>query len=185
MNGSFSAVREKPGRKYLWYRAYALVVLVAWNAVGLWAWGKEDRMQYALMLMPLMLPALFMVFNLMAFKFRYSIFGPLERMPSPSEPVLEEVSATSGMIGLLHATWPFFRWELYPSGLGFCVHLVGCGFIPLGSIEKIKKGFLGGGRIWHRSPEIRSPVLVSDGRVTERLMEILGAAPGARVLVHP
>jgi len=185
MNGSFAAEpRQKPDRKYLWYRAYALAVLLAWNVVGIWAWGRDGREEYLFVLIPFMLPALFMVFNLMAFKFRYSVFGPLERTPVPSEPVLEEASSTSGMVGLLHATWPFFSWELYPSGLGFCVRLVGSGFIPLGSIEKIKKGLLGSGRIWHSSPEIRSPVLVSHGRVTERLMEILGAAPGAKALVR-
>ncbi len=120
MNGfSSEESRQKPDRRYLWYRGFAAVIVVAWNAVGLWAWGKEDREPYFAMLVPLMLPALFMVFNLMAFKFRYSVFGPLERTPAPSEPVLEQVSATSGMIGLLHATWPFFSWELYPSGLAF------------------------------------------------------------------
>ncbi len=176
--------RPKPDRRYLWYRGFAAVVLVAWNAVGLWAWGKDDREPYFLMLIPLMVPALFMVFNLMAFKFRYSVFGPLERSEPPSEPVVEQVSTTSGMVGLLNATWPFFSWDLYPSGLGFCIRLVGCGFIPLESIRKVRVGFFGGGRIWHQSPEVRSPVLVRSGRITERLMEMLGAAPGSRVLIH-
>jgi len=98
------AARRELGKKHLWYRAYAAVVLLAWNAFGLWAWGREGREQYVLFLLPFMIPALFMVFNLMAFRFPYSVFGTLERTPPPSEPILESVSSTSGMIGLLHAT---------------------------------------------------------------------------------
>lgn len=167
---------RKSGKRHLWYRAYAVVVLLAWNAVGFWAWGRDDREKYVLFLLPLLIPALFMLFNLMAFRFPYSVFGTRERTLPPPEPILESVSSTSGMIGLLNATWPFFSWDLYPSGLAFCVRFVGCGFIPLAAVEKVKKGFLGSCRVWHHSVEVRSPVLVSDGRVTDRLLELMPPA---------
>jgi hypothetical protein len=177
MNGVDESGQLKQSARYIGYRIFAAAVLVAWSGALLAAVTRNSAPTLVLFLLPLMLPALFMVFNLMAFKFSYSVFGPFERSGPPSEEPLEETGSGSGMVGLLHASWPFFSWTLYPSGLGFDIRGIGSGFVPFDEVDKIKKGIFGSLWIRHHSAEVRSPLVIGRGRLTRRMAELAESAP--------
>jgi hypothetical protein len=153
--------RAKDNRRYLFYRAYTVLVILAWNVViGRHFFKREPPGIDVLALVPLFLPALFLVFNLMAFRLPFSAFGAYERTPLPITSPLIEKRFTSGVVGLLNATSPFYSWYLYADGIGFHIFGVGRGFVPLAAVKSSQPAFMGGVTITHDSPEVRSPLRI-------------------------
>jgi hypothetical protein len=62
---------RKPNRRYLLYRAYCGVALVAWNVVGFYGFVHDQDPRLIVPLIPVVVPAIFLAFNLMAFKFSF------------------------------------------------------------------------------------------------------------------
>jgi hypothetical protein len=169
---------RKATRRYLFYRAYAAVALVAWNAVGIYGFARNEDPRLLLPLIPFMLPALFLVFNLMAFKFQFSVFGSQERTPPPSSEPIESSRYTSGMVGLLHATSPFFSWFVYREGLAFNALGIGTGYVPIADIRETKRRLFGGVTVTHESSEVRSPLVIPSRALHEALLQVLSRPIG-------
>jgi hypothetical protein len=110
-----------------------------------------------------------MILNLCAFKFPYSIFGNLERTPSPKKLGVYSVRSNWGQIGWMYASGPFIFYDLYPSGLAISVWSIGKAFLPFQFVEEVKKNIIMGYRIIHHSPEIRSPIVFADKEMFEAL----------------
>ncbi len=154
--------------------------MVLWNAVGLWEFVTMDAgpPTYLPWLVPVVIPALFMVFSVLAFPFRYSVFGAYRRTSHPQEiPVLVKRDLW-GRIAWLHATIPFFSWFVYPSGLGVRLLGVGSAFIPVEHIKRVWRAGLLGWTVHHDWPEIRSPLVVPVRAITEKMREVVVARTG-------
>ena len=164
----------KATRSYIGYRAFCVVGVLTWWAVCILDGLSGEQTHYSLWALPVALPAIFLVFNLMAFRFPYSIFGRLERTSAPSEEPIAIARASSGQVGLLTATSPFFTWRLYRSGISFAVLGVGSGFVSISQITRTKKRFFGGCAVWHSSPEIRSPIAIPSSEIYAQLVPMLG-----------
>jgi hypothetical protein len=160
---------KKPRWSYLFFRCYCLAVLVFWNGYGLYELFT-DRLEPSFTYLELLvIPAILLCFNLLAFPFRYSVFGAFKRTPWPDEPPLCSRRSTYGRVCLMSATVPFFNWHAFPSGLGFSIVGVGKGFIPYSHITGIKEPsfFSAGFKLTHTWPEVRSPVVLSSKKVVE------------------
>ncbi len=158
----------KPRFVYLFCRSYCLIVLLGWNVYGIREFFL-DRAEIPTF-SPLelsVIPAIFMLFSLTAFPFRYSLFGQLKRAPWPEEKPLCTSRSTWGQVGLMTGTVPFFDWYAFPSGLGFSILGVGRGFIPYESIVAVEKSsfWKSGYRVKHSWPEIRNPVVLPHKRM--------------------
>jgi hypothetical protein len=149
---------------------------VAWNVVGIYGFVRDGDPRLIVPLIPVVLPAIFLVFNLMAFKLQFSVFGALQRTSFPEGEPLQSSRGTSGMIGLLHATAPFFSWHIFREGLAFNALGVGKGFIPTRYIQRTQKRFFGGFTVWHESPEVRSPLVIPSSSLHQALQQLLGGA---------
>jgi len=164
----------KNHRHYIFYRVYTVVVGLIWNAAFIFSFFQKEEpdrfLSTFLILLPFVIPAIIMAGSFLAFPFDYSIFGKFERSHLPNEPVLE--SAYGGKVGNWSASWPFITWKLYASGLGVSVSGSGEAFIPIAAITGMKKSFIKGRVILHNSPEVRSPLVVTNDRIYNRLAEI-------------
>jgi hypothetical protein len=163
----------KTTRRYIFYRAYAIVAILAWNVVGIYGFVRNQDPRLLLPLIPFVLPALFLGFNLMAFKFSFSVFGSQERTRPPTCEPLESARYTSGIVGILHATAPFFSWFVYREGLAFKALGIGTGFIPAVHIRGTKRRLFGGVTVSHDSPEVRSPLVIPSKALHQALIQVL------------
>ena len=145
-----------------------MLAVVAWNWVGIQGFlsGGPPGISM-LVLVPVVVPALFMCFNLAAFPFRYSVFGPLVRSKAPDINPLKSFQGSWGRIGWCHASVPFVKYAIYSEGLAISIRGVGAAFLPMTLIESCESGFLRGNRLGHRSPEIRNPISVPRGVFNE------------------
>jgi hypothetical protein len=178
-------VIRKPNRRYLFYRAFCATTLAAWLAVGIYTifafmyYGFEEPAVYGMFvlvgLVPFLVPAIILFDNLTVFKFPFSVFGPFQRTPFPEgEPLL---SVSSGGVEGLLSDGAHFTWHVFPEGIGFNGSSgVGEGFIPVGYIRRTEKRLLGGVTVWHDSPEVRSPLIITSTAVRQILQERLGGA---------
>lgn len=173
---------RKPPWSYLFFRCYCLAALLFWNGFGIWEllYALEtDRLHpWFPYVAPLVIPAIFMCFSLLAFRFKYSVFGEFRRTSWPEEKSVCSARFTGGRVCLMSATVPFFNWHAFPSGLGFSIVGVGKGFIPYGHVTSIKEpSFLSPGfKITHTWPEVRSPVVLSSRKVCEVVREKAGVS---------
>jgi hypothetical protein len=154
---------SKPPFIYLFYRSYCFVALIAWNAYGVCEFFSDSIEFKPFSPLELtIIPAIYMVFSLLAFRFNYSVFGQFKRTPWPQEEPLCRARLTCGRVALMSATVPFFNWYAFPSGLGFTIMGVGRGFVPYDCITEVKKGsfFSAGSKITHSWPEVRSPLVM-------------------------
>jgi hypothetical protein len=156
---------------HIYCSVYAAIVFPVWWAACIADFRSDLVTNYALWVVPVFIPALFMAFNLMAFSWSYSAFGPLRRTAEPTAEPLEVASATSGQVGLLTATAPFFSWRLYSDGIAFTSRGVDTGFVPLSLVTRTKPRLFGGYSVWHSSPEIRSPLGLPSSAVADRLLQ--------------
>ena len=119
---------HKKHRRYLFYRIYCIIVIIVWNVVGLYDFSNESPENYfsteILILILFVIPAMFMIFNLMVFRFPYSIFGKLERRKHHTRNYYDSSTLTGGSINLFWASFPFFSWYLYSDGIGFYIQMV-------------------------------------------------------------
>jgi hypothetical protein len=152
-----ATTRRKPNSRYLLYRVYCVAALVIWNAVGLRDVVSGGHGESLGPFIPMMLPALFMVFNLMVFRFPYSVFGQLERSKAPTEQEIAVSRFTSGSVGGFPATAPFFTWKLHSSGIAFSILAVGTGFVPFAQVKAVEDGWLGF-KVLIESAEVRGPL---------------------------
>lgn len=166
--------RIKASKHYIFYRIYVVVAILAWNFVGFWVFTRALRTSgppvVMLFLVPIAIPAVFMCFNLAAFKFDYSMFGTLERTTSSNDPILEEVRYTGGGIAWLSATAPFLTWRVHPNGLSFHMLGVGSGYVDYSQVTGIKPQS-SGCRISHSSSEVRSPLYIYDKKLCVTLSQ--------------
>ncbi|HEY44511.1 MAG TPA: hypothetical protein G4O11_11075 [Anaerolineae bacterium] len=172
--------RRKRHRRYLFYRAYCVTFALGWNVVGIWQFVvMQNPPVVLLVLLPFVIPALFMLFNLMAWRFAFSVFGAYERSQAPAEPPLEQLRATSGAIGLLFGTSPFFTWTLYEGGIGVSVLGIGAGYVPLDRFVEVRISRRGC-TIRHNSSEVRSPLDLPPGKLSRHLNELWDEYRGAQ-----
>jgi len=144
------------------------------RSAGIYGFAHDRDPGILVPLIPVVLPAIFLVFNLMAFKFPFSVFGPLQRTPFPPDQPLQSARATGGAIGLLRASAPFFSWHIFRQGLGFSSFGIGKGFIPTQYIQRTQKRWFGGFTVWHVSPEVRSPLVIPSASLHQALQQLLG-----------
>ena len=173
---------RKSHRRYLVYGPFCALTVVAWNVIGIGAMARAwpaDRLIY---LVPPLLVALFLLFNLGAFRLPFSFFGLWERTALPNEQPLYTESGCSGRIGWLNGRGPFFTWSVFPSGLGVQSAL-GAGYIPWGKVHSARKRWLVGLELRHSSLEVRSPVVLPSAHFVEAVRTALEQS-GSRVKVE-
>jgi hypothetical protein len=169
--------RRKPHKRYLFYRAYCLAAMLAWNATGLLGLFGQLEFQRCLThlmlaMVPLFLPALFMAMSLAVFPFRFSIFGAYERTPLPAERPTYRRSLSHGGVWWFRASVPFVTWTVFPSGLGISILGIGTAFLPAEQITELKQGLFS--RVLrHTSPELRNPVYMPGRRLAREVTAIL------------
>jgi len=165
--------KEKTDRRYIFYRYYCVVVVVLW--IGVNAFIKSlpihEFLLLSLVIVPFVVPAIFMVLNLGAFKFQYSVFGPLERSLTPKETASYISRGTSGAIGWIRGSMPFFSYWIYPSGMGISVLGAGKAFLSFNCVDDVQQEYLRGHRIIHHSPEIRSPISLPSEKLFSAFQE--------------
>jgi hypothetical protein len=163
----------KPVIQYMFYRVYCLSCILIWNVVGIWAFRQQLRQEessfsdFLILLLPFVLPALFMVFNLFAFPFKYSAFGKYRRTSPPPEIPVFTARANGSRIGWVQL---FFTVKLYSSGPGLFIWGVGKAFIPYEDIVDIEKTLFGRYRLRHTNPEVRNPIIFSDKKLYQQLV---------------
>lgn len=166
----------KMHKNYIFYRLYGILAILVWNAACLWEFTRgfpHGPPKYIFMVLPIMLPAMFMGFNLSVFPLKFSVFGPYERTSFPNEPSIIEKRASSGRISWFHASIPFFTWIVFPSGLGIKIFGVGSGFIPVEQMTQLQQKFLQGYELKHNSAEIRSPIVLPSKDIFEAVQVIM------------
>ena len=164
--------KPKTHRRYLFYRAYCVTFGLAWHVAVIWQFVVMQEPPFVfLALVPFVIPVAFMVGNLMAFPFSFSVFGPLERSAAPHQLPLQRIRATSGGVGLLFGTFPFFTWKLYQGGIGFSALGIGAGYVPLDKLVEVKSSLLGC-TIRHNCAEVRSPLNLPRGKLSRHLNEL-------------
>ena len=168
--------RKKSGKHYIFYRIYVVVAILAWNFVGFWLFaraGTSEPPVVMLFLVPIVIPAVFMCFNLAAFKFDYSIFGTLERTTSANDPILAEAKYNGGRIAWLSATAPFLTRSVHANGLSFRMFEVGSGYVDCSQVTGIKSHSFSACKISHSSSEVRSPLFIYDNKICVALSQQL------------
>jgi hypothetical protein len=125
--------------------------------------------------LPLLLPAIFLIFSTTVFKFPYSAFGKLKRTQASMDVVDSDLSFT-GEIGGFQTRGPFIIWSLYPDGIGFSVIGVGKGFVPFSVVNYIEQRRFGGCTVVHSSPEVRSPLVIQPARFADAIAQLYQAS---------
>lgn len=163
--------KTKSHLRYIFYRAYCIIVIGMWNVFGFWMLLHKTTPEPLLKMVPLILPAIFLLESIAIFPFKFSVFGRYERTPLPQEKPLLIQKYSWGQIKWFHASPPFFNWYVYPSGLG--ISIIGCGkfFILTEDIVSIEKYFLQGYKLIHNSPEVRNPIIFPGKRIFEALQD--------------
>lgn len=164
--------RIKSHKRYIFYRVYCIIAIAVWNIVGFWMMFHKMTPQYILPMIPLILPAIFLVFDFAISPFKFSVFGMYEKTSFPQEGPLFTQKYSWGQIGWFHASIPFFSWYVFPSGLGISIVGSGKTFIQIDNIVAVRKYFLQGYKLTHNSPELRNPVILPTKRVFEALQDV-------------
>lgn len=175
-----SSPKLKRHKRYLFYRVYCLGTIVTWNATALlWGCSQSATRGYTqnylkeglplLLMIPITLPALFLLSNLRAFPFQFSVFGPYERTPLPNEEPILKQSWLGGRVG-----WAYggIAWKVYTSGIGVSILGAGKAFIPVEHIVGLHPGFWGY-ILQHNSLELRNPVIIPTHEVFEAAQNIM------------
>lgn len=175
--------RLKQHKLYLLYRIYCVGAIIAWNATAL-LWGlsqaatPRDTPNYLsealpfLLMIPIILPALFMACNLAVFPFEFSVFGPYERTPFPNEVPILKQSWLGGRVSWFSGGAPIFTWVIYASGIGISILGIGKVFIPVDCIVELRPGLIGY-TLRHNSPELRNPVTLPTYDLFEAVQGIM------------
>ena len=164
----------KPNNRYLYYRVYFVVTVLVSNSVSLWCVFNKQPIKYFLYLAPVDIPSLIMLFNLMIFRWKYSLFGTNERTPFPEKPPLYKKTIFFGRISWFSFRGlPFFTIHIFDSGIG--VYFIGGakGYIPKEDIMSVDKQSFYGYRLIHKSPELRTPIMFSNREVFEKILTII------------
>jgi len=109
------------------------------------------------------------VFNLSVYPWKYSLFGRYERTRMPEGPPLYSYG--------LPKTFPIFRWYIYSSGLGIKLPLAGRLFIKAEDMELPRRSSSGVYVLEHRSPEVRSPLIIPSRKLGENLKAAIEGKP--------
>lgn len=167
--------RAKSGKQYNFYRIYVVTAMLAWNVVCFWELARAGTGPpvFIWFLVPIMIPAIFMCFNLAAFKFDYSIFGTLERTTAANDPILEEVRYKGGGIAWLSSTAPFLTWRVHANGLSFHMFGVGGGYVDYAQVKRIDSHSSSACKVSHSSSEVRSPLFIYDKKICATLSQQL------------
>ncbi len=199
-----NVLQLKSNRRYIVYRIFVITFLLLWLTFGLYDVVKLFTADYIVIqtpnysagypnyfpkffisLAPFLIPALFMIFNLAAFKFKFSVFGPYKRSPVPNEkPRFERTSGFPGSaIGWLYANGFSIKWFIYDSGLG--ISFLGAkAFIPKEKIKTLRKPTTLRERLFasflpqyfyvveHTSEEVRNPIILPK-EVAQKLQEVI------------
>lgn len=154
-------------------RVYFFITLSLWFAVPLIGLGYLKELKWTLLglaiLFPFIVPTLSMTLSLFAFRFDYSSLGSKTRTEWPDEPMLYEENATSGSVGTLRGSAPFFSFCIFESGLGMSIFLGGKGFIKKEEIVNVKKSLFSC-TVQHNSKEVRSPIKLHSKKLYEHIL---------------
>ncbi len=164
-----SQPKQKSTQGYIYTRIYCLITVVIWNVGGVYLFTNDSDIEFlfVICMMPFVIPAIFMIFNLGAFKYPFSVFGPYERSKPPKSKPAYSVSGLWGKVGWTNGSVPFFSYKVFPSGLLVSIFGMGEGFLDFAHIRRIESGFIRGKKVYHESPEIRSPIALP----TEKLFK--------------
>jgi len=146
-------------------------MLALWIVVGLLDLYKQRTPPYFLLLVPFVVPALFMGFNLGVFPWRYSCFGSSSGTPFPHEEPLVIRRFSGGVIALFQCSAPLITWYVFESGFGFHIWGIGKGYVPFDTVTNVKRTMTGCCKVSHRCPEVRSPIIIPRGIVSEAVFE--------------
>jgi hypothetical protein len=162
---------RQPARKTtptcLFLRGYLGVALAVWAAV-VFVHVPDGQVPNLLLLT---LPALLLLINLSAFPWKYSLVGPYERTPLPPERPVSQQLRSRGRVGRFSARGPFLTWSFYNAGLAVSVLGRAAAFIPHTLIDAVEGSREQGVIVRHRSPEVRSPLLIPGGEVAATLLQ--------------
>lgn len=154
---------RKEHKWYWFFRIYCFVVIVVWNVYFFTQMENSKPSVYLPFLFPVLIPAIFMLFSIFVFPWKYSLFGEFERTKFPEETPILHNPCSYGKIAFFHGTIPFFSWTVFPSGLGISILGVGKVFIPARNIQKLESGFFLSYVLTHNCPEVYNPIYVSKG----------------------
>jgi hypothetical protein len=156
-------------------------VTVGWNALGFSLMAThEARLPFLpFAAVPLMLPALIMIFSWAALPWPYSVFGAFERTLLPSEPAKLTVGPTSAGIGLLSLGGPLVTFAVLPSGLGISI-LGGAGaFVPTSSLRAVTGGGWLRSSLVHTCAEVRSPIRFRSRELHDAVAAMIAGRPAS------
>ena len=177
-----------------WLRVWACRVMIAVDAplagIALYLLSVQVE-RYAFFLPPLvvvlllipsmllLVPSVWMVSNLIAFPWNYSVFGWHRRTRPPDEaPYLSKICPA----------WPgyniggplnFARLQVFPTGLAISLPpVLGKAFIPLEHFARLQQRRrtitpLYAFKLYHTCPEIRSPLRFSSAKVFDVLVRLM------------
>ena len=131
---------------------------------------------YALLAFVLIAISFWMLSTLVPFRFDYSCFGRYKRTPWPAQPPILVKKTATGSVGVLDlcSRAGIYVWALYPSGLGIRVPYSGKGFIPLDTIQEVRRPSWGfRATLIHDSPEVRDLVSIPREDIVEGIRQLL------------
>lgn len=156
--------REKTGHTWLWARVYGVVgpMFVVGGFTGFFGSFFPGPLHSGYpgvfwLLIVLGAPSLALGMSLNAFRFPYSVFGRLRRTPLPASPPFLELRRSRRSVGKYRVPAAALSWYVWPEGIGFAG--VGEGFVPKERVQRVELR-REDGRIFHGSPEVRSPLVV-------------------------
>jgi hypothetical protein len=163
---------------YIGYRILALAIV---SYILLWFLSVKDMTQVLIPWNPPELMVLLfaicgffiLLTNLFVFPWDYSLFGQKTRHHKPNGKLIYSEDNTFGGIGWLYQVFGLVSFKIFEDGLLVCLEGAGDTFIKFTHVtdmetyklfKKYRKAHPThaiGGRIYHDSPEIRSPITVS------------------------
>jgi hypothetical protein len=122
----------------------------------------------------------FQLTNVMIFGYDFSNLGHYKRTLQPDEMAIVASTSSIGIGGGVRL-WPLLCiWTVYPSGLGISINGVGEAFVSISKISQIRKTssinkllMIPGYEIFHTSPEIISPLDLSEKIIVDELQKLL------------
>jgi hypothetical protein len=179
----------KSGKGSVWRKLFFLSVLITFACFILLLFliiSSPEKFNFYILLPIIFISMISTVYclsqilNLMVFGYDYSNLGPFKRTPHPHEMAIIASTCNWSISGVILFVRPFCTWTVFPSGLGILISGIGEAFIPISNILEIKRTsnvnkllLAPPYEIIHNSPEVISPLGLSDKTIIEELQKLL------------
>jgi hypothetical protein len=168
---------QKTSKEYFYMRYYAICVLIAWNAIGLFFLytdfvPENVELVIFIALAPFALPLIVILIMLLAHPFDYSLIGGRKPRPIPHEQPIVGVQELAARVGWWPQFTPGIGLKVFRTGLGVTMTF-GDAFIAVSEMITLRRSVFGWYSLRHTSPEVRSPVVFHSHEVFTALNEIL------------